>query len=167
MNVSHFTSHQVSKKTNQTKNSTMILTTGEEVTLAADGSIVFRDGLSNAEWYEVHRRLMHTKEHASKWLKQSREYGTNHYGLDYVAEAEVQIEMDLGFVAKDKPATLNPPDKTKAIINIEGIHQSFVLWERKMHDEIETWGSDKLTRALELLEPMERQARAIRERLAQ
>ena len=118
------------------------------------------------DWLTIHSRLIHAKRYAAAWLKRSREFATDQWGIEFVADAEVQMEMNLGIEAKDKPATLNPPDKTKAIINIEGIHQSFVLWERKMHDEIETWGNDKLTRALELLEPMERRAKAIRERLA-
>ena len=75
------------------------------------------------------------------------------------------MELALGIETSDKPATLNAPDKSKAIVTIEGIHQSFVLWERKMHDEVEMWPEDKLKRALDLLEPMERQARRVRELL--
>ncbi len=143
----------------------MTLTTGETVTLNIDGSIVFKDGLTKAEWYEVHRRLCHTKKYATAWIKASREYGIIHHGMDYVADAEVQIEFDLGMMHQQKLGTLNPADKSKAIVTIEGIHQSFVLWQRKMSDEVEEWDKDKLTRALDLLEPMERQAKRVRELL--
>ena len=144
----------------------MILSTGETVTLNVNGSIVFKDGLTKSEWYEVHRRLCHTKRYATAWIKSSREYGIIHHGMDYVAYAEVQIEMDLGMVHLPKPETLNPPDKSKAIVTIEGIHQSFVLWQRKMSDEVEEWDKDKLKRALDLLEPMETQAKRVRELLS-
>lgn len=142
----------------------MILKTGEEVTLAIDGSIVFRDGLSKAEWYEVHRRLMHTKSHATAWIKTSEKYAVDNYGIADTAKAIAEIERDLFGVRIEKP-NLNPTDKSRTYLSIDGISARFVLWERKMHDEVETWDKDKLTRALDLLEPMERQAKRVRELL--
>jgi hypothetical protein len=133
--------------------------------LMNDGTIIIHEATTQTDWTAMHSKLIHAKRYAAGWLKQSREFATTRWGIEFVADAEVQMEMDLGIEMKEKPAALNPADKSKAIVNIEGIHQSFILWERKMHDEIETWGQDKLTRALELLEPMERQARAIRDRL--
>ena len=50
-------------------------------------------------------------------------------------------------------------------MTIEGLSQSFILWQRKMSDEIQGWDKDKLTRALDLLEPMEREAKRVRELL--
>lgn len=117
------------------------------------------------EWASIHRSIILCKQASSKWLKQSRAFGIDKWGEEFVADAEVQMELALGIETSDKPATLNAPDKSKAIVTIEGIHQSFVLWERKMHDEVESWDKDKLTRALDLLEPMERQAKRVRELL--
>lgn len=145
----------------------MTLTTDQTspIVLNNDGTLTIAPEATQHDWLGIHAKLIHAKRYTAAWLKQSREFATAQWGIEFVADAEVQIEMDLGIEVKDRPATLNPPDKSRAIVNIEGIHQSFVLWERKMHKEIETWGQDKLTRALELLEPMERQARSIRERL--
>ena len=117
------------------------------------------------EWASIHRAVILCRQASGKWLKQSRAFGIQKWGEEYVADAEVQMELALGIETSDKPATLNAPDKSKAIVTIEGIHQSFVLWERKMHDEVEGWPEDKLKRALDLLEPMERQARRVRELL--
>ena len=143
----------------------MTLTENNTVTLNQDGTLAFREGISKEEWFDAHRKFLHAKRYAAAWLKASRAHAIAAWGMEFVADAEVQIEMDLGIEASDKPANLNPHDKSKAIVTIEGIHQSFVLWERKMHDEVEGWDKLKLKRALDLLEPMERQAKRVRELL--
>lgn len=136
-----------------------------------DASIITPEGLSiptdttQEGWTDLHRSIIQCKRAAGKWLSQSRKWATDRFGIDFVAETEVQLEMALGLDMKDKPAALNPGDKSKAIVTIEGISQSFSLWSRKMGAEIETWDRDRLTRALELLEPMEAQAKAIRGKL--
>jgi len=137
-----------------------------------DPDIITPEGLSiptettQEGWTDLHRSIIQCKRAAGKWLSQSRKWATDRFGIDFVAETEVQLEMALGIESKDKPANLNPGDKSKAIITIEGISQSFALWHRKMGVEIETWDRDRLTRALELLEPMEAQAAVIRARLS-
>ena len=142
----------------------MIITTGDAVTIKEDGSIVFRDGLPIAEWYEVHRKFVHIKAHSSAFIRQSEQYGVANYGIEETAQAIAEIERDLFGVRIEKP-NLNPTDKSRTFLSIDGISARFILWERKMHAEIETWDKDKLTRALDLLEPMERQARRVRELL--
>lgn len=132
----------------------------------ADGSVIFRDETSKVEWYEIHGKLIHFKRYLSGWVKKSREFAADRWGIDFVAESEVQMELDLGLVHHQKPEQLNGPDKTKAIVTIEGISQSFSLWQRKMSAEVETWDREKLTRALDLLEPIERQAKRVRELIA-
>jgi hypothetical protein len=136
-----------------------------------DPNIITPDGLAIPDdttqdtWTDLHRSIIQCKRAAGKWLSQSRKWATERWGIDYVAETEVQLELALGIECKDKPAALNPADKSKAIVTIEGISQSFSLWHRKMAGEVETWEADRLSRALELLEPMEQQAQAIRARL--
>ena len=123
------------------------------------------DSTTQEGWTDLHRTILTCKRAAGKWLSQSRKWATEKWGIDYVAETEVQLELALGIETKGKPAPLNPADKSKAIVTIEGISQSFALWHRKMASEVETWDRDRLKRALELLEPMEAQAKAIRARL--
>jgi len=108
---------------------------------------------------------MLAKRMAGKWIKASREYGEKHFGLDFVAETEVQMEFTLGIETKEKDQGSNAPDKSKAIVTIEGITQSFKLWQRKIADDFDRWDKDRLTRALTMLEPMERQAAEIRRKL--
>ena len=122
--------------------------------------------LTPEEWTDVHRDILTCKKLASKWLTQSRDYGTNRWGEEFMNDTELQLELKLGIALPEAKPALNPPDKTKAIVTIEGLSQSFILWQRKMSDEIQTWDKDRLNRALELLEPMEREAKRVRELLA-
>ena len=115
------------------------------------------------QWLAIHRSIVLCKRASARWIRQSRAFAAERWGMDFVADSEVQMELVLGIEAKDPaPAALNPQDKSKALVTIEGISQSFSLWERKMRDEVLTWDRPRLTRALELLEPMERQAREVR-----
>ena len=118
--------------------------------------------LTPAEWTDIHKDILVCKRAASKWLSQSRDYSTARWGMEFTADTEAQLELDLGLTLADEKPTLNPDDKTKAIVTIEGLSQKFTVWERKMSDDIGKWDRDRLTRALELLTPMEATAARIR-----
>jgi hypothetical protein len=134
-------------------------------TITKDKQLVIPDDTTAEQWADIHGSIMLAKRMAGKWLKASREYGEKHFGLDFVAETEVQMEFTLGIEVNDKDESSNAKDKSKAIVTIEGITQSFKLWQRKIKDDIDNWDKDRLGRALALLEPIEAQARAIRERI--
>lgn len=85
--------------------------------------------------------------------------------MEFTADTEAQLEFDLGLALPEAKPSLNPADKTKAIVTIEGINQRFILWQRKMDEEVTTWDSARLNAALNLLEPMEQEAQRIRELL--
>lgn len=122
--------------------------------------------LTEDAWHDMHRTILLCRASSRLWLKQSRDYASTRWGVDYVADAEIQMELSLGLPEPkpDKPA-LNPEDKSRGIVTIEGICQSFALWQRKMAPEIERWDRARLTKALSLVEPIEAQARRIRELL--
>jgi hypothetical protein len=122
--------------------------------------------LTPAEWTNIHKDILVCKRAASKWLSQSRDYSTARWGMEFTADTEAQLELDLGLTLADEKPTLNPDDKTKAIVTIEGLSQKFTVWERKMSDDIGKWDRDRLERALELLTPMETTAARIRQLLA-
>lgn len=143
----------------------MTLTENNTVTLNQDGTLAFKDGITKDEWFEAHRKLLHAKRYAAAWLKASQAYAIAAWGMEFAADAVAQIELDLGIEVGDQPVNLNPLDKSRSFLSIDGISARFMLWERKMHDEIETWDAIKLKRALDLLEPMERQAKRVRELL--
>jgi hypothetical protein len=124
------------------------------------------DTLTPAEWTNIHKDILVCKRAASKWLSQSRDYSTARWGMEFCADTEAQLELDLGLTLADEKPTLNPDDKTKAIVTIEGLSQKFTVWERKMSDDIGKWDRDRLERALELLTPMETTAARIRGLLA-
>ena len=116
-------------------------------------------------WAEMHRTILLCRASSRLWLRQSRDYASTRWGVDYVAKAEMQMELDLG-LPEPKPdsPTLNPEDKSR-VITIEGISQSFAFWYRKMAPEIEQWDRERLTKALALIEPIEAQAKRMRELL--
>jgi hypothetical protein len=122
--------------------------------------------LTPAEWTNIHKDILVCKRAASKWLSQSRDYSTARWGMEFTADTEAQLELDLGLTLADEKPTLNPDDKTKAIVTIEGLSQKFTVWERKMSDDIGKWDKARLERALELLTPMETTAARIRQLLA-
>jgi hypothetical protein len=122
--------------------------------------------LTPAEWTDIHKDILVCKRAASKWLSQSRDYSTARWGMEFCADTEAQLELDLGLTLADEKPTLNPDDKTKAIVTIEGLSQKFTVWERKMSDDIGKWDKARLERALELLTPMETTAARIRGLLA-
>ena len=122
--------------------------------------------LTPAEWTDIHKDILVCKRAASKWLSQSRDYSTARWGMEFTADTEAQLELDLGLTLADEKPTLNPDDKTKAIVTIEGLSQKFTVWERKMSDDIGKWDKARLERALELLTPMEATAARIRGLLA-
>jgi hypothetical protein len=118
------------------------------------------------EWMAIHKDILTCKHAASKWLAQSRDYATKRWGAEFMADTELQLELDLGLALPAEKPTLNPTDKTTAIVTIEGLSQKFQLWERKMSDDIGKWDKARLERALELLTPMEATAARIRGLLA-
>lgn len=122
--------------------------------------------LTPSEWTAIHRDILVCKKAATKWLQQSRDYSTGRWGVEFTADTEAQLELDLGLALPDAKPALNPADKTKAIVTIEGLSQKFLLWQRKMNEEVTTWDSDRLNAALNLLEPMEKEAQRIRELLS-
>ena len=124
------------------------------------------DTLTPPEWTNIHRDILVCKRAASKWLSQSRDYSTARWGMEFCADTEAQLELDLGLTLTEEKPTLNPDDKTKAIVTIEGLSQKFTVWERKMSDDIGKWDKARLERALELLTPMEATAARIRGLLA-
>jgi len=134
-------------------------------TITKDKQLVIPDDTTAEQWADIHGSIMLAKRMAGKWIKASREYGEKHFGLDFVAETEVQMEFTLGIEVNDKDESSNAKDKSKAIVTIEGITQSFKLWQRKIKDDIDNWDKERLGRALSLLEPIEAQAKAIRERM--
>jgi len=103
-------------------------------TITKDKQLVIPDNATPEQWADIHGSIMLAKRMAGKWLKASREYGEKHFGLDFVAETEVQMEFTLGIEVNDKDESSNAKDKSKAIVTIEGISQSFKLWQRKIKE---------------------------------
>jgi hypothetical protein len=127
------------------------------------GQFTMPAGSTRDDWARAHGQLMVANTMIKSWCKDSRAYGIENYGEEFVAEWEVQLEFSLGLPSDDtKETTLNPKDKSRVFVSIEGINQQFSMWQRKMEDEIPNWDNDKCKRALGLLEPIEQQAAKLR-----
>jgi hypothetical protein len=123
------------------------------------------DETTQEQWAEIHRTILTAKRAAGKWVSQSRKWATERWGIDFVAETEVQLELALGIEQREKPPALNPPDKSRGIVTIEGIAQSFGLWHRKMEGEVAGWDRPRCEAALRLIEPIARLAEELKSRL--
>lgn len=138
----------------------------DPATFAADAVRIPQDA-TQEQWADIHRTILLCRTASRAWLKQSREFASAKWGVEYVADAEMQMELALGLPKPEPKPDLNPQDKAKGIVTIEGVAQQFALWARKMEPEIKRWDEPKLKRALELLEPIERKAAEIRRLLGQ
>lgn len=129
------------------------------------------DDCSQERWESIHRSIILCRTASRIWLKQSREFAAAKWGVDYVAQTEVQMELALGIESKEQGDKgndgVNPSDKSTAIITIEGVAQQFAMWERKMRGNIPDWSVDNIKRAIEILEPIENKSKELRELLKQ
>jgi hypothetical protein len=134
----------------------------------APDKVTIPEDATQEQWSSIHGTILLCRKASRAWLKQSREWAEAKWGAEYVAEAEEQMELALGLPAPDPTPRLdlNPADKSKAIVTIEGISQQFALWHRKMSGEFERWDKPRLEKALKLIEPIETEAKAMRERLS-
>lgn len=118
------------------------------------------------QWKAIHGTIMLCRHASKEWLKQSRGYADTRWGSEYTGQVEAQLELALGACiegGKDKGQDgINPADKSTAIVTIQGIGSQFQLWERKMKDEIPRLSAENLTKAIEILEPIERKVREMR-----
>ena len=132
-------------------------------TFALDRVTIPQDA-TQEQWADIHRTILLCRKASRTWVKQSREWASERWGAEYVAQCEQQMELALGLPPSDttpKP-DINPADKTKAIVTIEGIAQQFVMWHRKMDAKIDSWDRPQIEKALSLLEPIEREAVRLR-----
>lgn len=121
--------------------------------------LVLPEVMSGQEYFEVGYRIKVAKKCSSIWMRQWREYGANSYGEDFVQDTEDQIDsqldLELGLPASPEKPKLNEGlGKGTAIVTIEGLHQGFSIWRRKMDQSIPKWNSDDRKKACELLRPM-------------
>ncbi|MFY8267809.1 MAG: hypothetical protein ACOVLK_00285 [Terrimicrobiaceae bacterium] len=128
--------------------------------------VVIPENATQAEWTELHRVVLLCKKASTKWLQQSRGFAAAKWGMDFVNDTEVQLELDLGIALLDQPPEPDSGDKTRAMGAVQGIAKKFQHWQSKMSDEFTEWNPEQLRQAIELLEPIESQVRHLRELLA-
>lgn len=137
----------------------------DPATFAPDGLHIPSEATQD-DWLAIHKSIMLCRKASKLWLKKSREFASDRWGEEFLAESEVQMELALGIEPPKETTKLNPSDKSSAIVTIEGISQQFTLWHRKMDAEIAGWDRVKVEKALGLLEPIEREATRLRSMLS-
>jgi hypothetical protein len=121
--------------------------------------LVLPEVLSGQEVFEIGYRIKVAKKCSSIWLRQWREYVANNHGEDFLEDTEKQIDkqltLELGIsVEEERPKLNDGLGKGTAIVTIEGLHQGFSIWRRKMDQSIPKWSSQDRKKACELLRPM-------------
>jgi hypothetical protein len=143
----------------------MNLTSIASIPITPDFNLNLPEDMSQAQWAELHSSLVAVKRKAKALIVQSYDYGAKHYGEEFADQIHEQAELALGLPQpKDKP-DINGEGKAKGIVSVEGIAQSFSIWQRGVAHLIPRWDKAKIQRALDLLEPIEAQAKALRDRL--
>lgn len=121
--------------------------------------------LTKEDWFQIHAKCVAAKHLGSKLVKFSRDRAASSWGVEFVADSEVQIEMDLGVTFPEEKPRLNPADKSTGIVTIEATNASFIAWERKMHDERKSWDIERKKKLWELLRPMYEVASEIKQEI--
>jgi hypothetical protein len=121
--------------------------------------------LSKDDWFQIHAKCVAAKHLGTKLVKFSRDRAISEWGVEFVADSEVQIEMDLGINFPEEKPQLNPSDKSTGIVTIEATNASFIAWERKMHEERKGWDVEKKRKLFELLKPMYEVASEIKQEI--
>lgn len=108
--------------------------------------------VSREQWLAIHRQIILCRRSVSNWLSKSRKFASDRWGIDFVTDAEVQMEMDLGIEQRDKPKSLS--DGHREIAAVESFSQSFGKWLVKVGDGIDEWDRDKAVKVLAMVEPV-------------
>jgi len=121
--------------------------------------LVLPEVLSGQEYFEIGYRIRVAKKCSSLWMRQWVEYGEKAYGEEFVEDTidqiDSQLQLQLGLPpAEEKPKLNEGLGKGKALVTIEGIHQWFSIWTRKMAPEFPKWNDVQKRKAAELLRPM-------------
>jgi hypothetical protein len=117
--------------------------------------------MSGQEVFEVGYEIKLRKRCSSLWLRQWREYVDKQYGEEFTQDTEqqidIQVDLALGLPSTEetaKPKLNEGLGKGTAIVTIEGLHQGFSIWRRKMDTSIPKWTTQDRKKACELLRPM-------------
>jgi hypothetical protein len=111
------------------------------------------------DWEDGHRKLLYYKEASRYLILKSQAFGAKKFGIETVARVQAMFCLQMG-IDPTKPAMLERDPETDVLRHLQ---QSVERWMAKSNPE--AWDKDKLTRALDLLEPMEREAKRVRELL--
>lgn len=136
--------------------------------LDAEGNLTIPDGTNRQAWEAGHTAIVRYAKCSRRWLAASREYGLANFGEEAVSATESQALLDLG-IALPPPASkpdVNGEGKARGLTTIEGVSQSFAIWQRTVERLIPKWTATQIRQALTYIEPIEAEAKRLRALLA-
>ena len=121
--------------------------------------IVIPENIGKDEWLEIHKRILICRRSAGQWVSKSRKFAADKWGMDFVMDSEVQMELDLGIEHKDKPERI---ETGKELLAAQGIATMFQRMIKRAPDPSQ-WDKDRAGKVLAMIEPIEVFARKLRE----
>jgi hypothetical protein len=112
------------------------------------------------QWTEGHTQLLWYAYAVKRLLPKSEAFGRAQFGDEHWIETEARFQLEFGLPIPDS-STPRETDEDRVLAYLcKGVER----WMERSGN-LDTWDSDRLNAALNLLEPMEKEAQRIRELL--
>lgn len=121
------------------------------------------DDTTQQDWQAWHTKLLQMQQVVKLLLPKSEAFGRATFGDDVWAETEANFQLDFGL-----PLPELTTQKGQTERDFDYLSSNISRWVTacvKQYGQIETWDHARLTYALEVLSPIEREAKRIRELL--
>lgn len=106
------------------------------------------ESMDREQWREVHGTIIRAKHAAASWLSKSRRFASERWGIAFVEQTEIQMELSLGIKARDKPRPAALPNEWLLFTAMERFAHK---WDKV---DVAAWDADLRGRALESLAPV-------------
>ena len=117
------------------------------VEIALNG--VFEADMKRDKWQVIHRQIIQCKRMAATWLSKSRKFAVERWGIDFVTESEVQMELALGI--EHKQAERQEPSVEALTTSVRKVA---LAWCGVIDQRIDTLGCNDALKMLGELKPM-------------
>ncbi len=101
------------------------------------------------QWEEGHKQLLLVQQITRKLLPKSQSFGVKHFGVDALIEIEAAFQLEFGLPSQEE----KPVSNNTEITVIDYLEKGFKRLASRSQ-EFETWDTERLQRAVALLEPV-------------
>jgi hypothetical protein len=120
-----------------------------EAGIVVADEIAFPSDLTQGKWVEIHRQIVLCKRMAATWLSKSRKFAVDRWGIDFVTESEVQMELALGFEHKEIERAEPSIERVLPMLC-----HSACKWASVAAPMVNQWDREHAAQALEALRPV-------------